>query len=61
MRDASGRPAFQQVARLSKIVERIGNRQNALFIPLNILLLWGYHCMATLAHWKRESGRRLKA
>src|SRR5690606_31025925 len=59
MRDLYGRPAHQQVARLSKIVERIGNRENSLFVVLNILLLWNYQCMVALSDWKRESGRRL--
>jgi len=61
MHDASGRPAYLQVARLTKIVERIGNRENALFVALNILLLWDYQCMSALSRWKNESGRRLKS
>lgn len=59
MHDAYGRPAYEQVARLSKIVERIGNRENSLFVPLNILLLWDYQCMLALTTWKKESGHRL--
>lgn len=59
LRDAAGRPAFQQVQRLSRIAERISDRENAMFVALNILLLWDYQCIIALGIWKAESGRRL--
>lgn len=48
--------AFQQIDRLEKIVEYISNRSNALFIFINILLLWDYQCMIALERWKSKSG-----
>lgn len=59
LRDAAGRSAGAQIQRLSTIVERISNRQNAMFAPVNLLLLWDYQCMVALEAWKQESGRKL--
>lgn len=58
--DPGGQPAFQQIQRLSKIAERISNRQNSMFLIVNILLLWDYQCMIALEDWKRKSGPLLK-
>lgn len=60
LRDPGGQPAFQQIQRLSKIAERISNRQNSMFLIVNILLLWDYQCMIALEDWKRKSGPLLK-
>lgn len=60
LRDRDGKPAYQQIAKLSKIVERISNRENAMFIFFNILFLWDYHCMIALEEWKNKSGDLLK-
>jgi hypothetical protein len=61
LRDGAGRSAYEQVHKLSKIAERISNRENAMFLILNILLLWDYQCMIALGEWKAESGKRLRA
>lgn len=60
LRDQDGQSAFQQIGKLSIIVERISNRENAMFIFINILLLWDYHCMIALEEWKSKSGTFLK-
>ncbi|HYF92967.1 MAG TPA: MutS family DNA mismatch repair protein [Symbiobacteriaceae bacterium] len=60
LRDAAGRLAFEQIHRLSTIAERISNRENAMFLIVNILILWDYQCMVALEEWKKESGKSLR-
>ncbi len=60
LRDGAGRSAYQQSERLTTIAQRIANRQNVMFLALNVLLLWDYQCMIALEEWKQESGPRLK-
>jgi hypothetical protein len=60
LRDAAGRSAYAQIHRLSVLADRISNRENAMFLIVNILTLWDYHCMVALEAWKKESGRRLR-
>jgi len=48
--------AFQQIDRLERITQNISNRNNAVFILINILLLWDYQCMISLEKWKKRSG-----
>lgn len=48
--------AYEQIDKLEKIVERITNRNNAVFIFVNIIILWDYRCMIELEKWKRKSG-----
>lgn len=60
LRDAEGHQAYKQIQRLSKLVEWISNRDNAMFMVVNILLLWDYQCMIELEAWKKKSGRHLK-
>lgn len=60
LRDTAGRSAFQQVNRLSRIAERISDRENAMFVAVNVLTLWDYQCLIALAEWKAESGTRLR-
>lgn len=60
LRDRKGKPAYQQIQKLSQISERISNRENALFLIINILTLWDYQCMIALEEWKKESGKRLR-
>ncbi len=54
-------PAFQQIDRLEKIVDGISNRNNAVFIIINILILWDYQCMISLERWKKKSGIHIKS
>jgi DNA mismatch repair ATPase MutS len=58
--DEHGHPAYKQIQRLSKLVEWISNRENAMFMLINILILWDYQCMIELEAWKKKSGRLLK-
>ncbi|WP_432667393.1 DNA mismatch repair protein [Wukongibacter baidiensis] len=51
-----GYTAYQQIDRLERITQSISNRNNAVFIIINILLLWDYQCMISLEIWKRRSG-----
>ncbi len=51
--------AYRQVQKLSKLVDSLGNRNNAMFFFINILTLWDYHCMIALEEWREESGRLL--
>jgi hypothetical protein len=60
LRGVAGQPALRQIQHLSKIADRIANRENAFFMLLNILLLWDYHCMIALETWKHESGKHLR-
>lgn len=59
LRDAAGRSASAQIRRLSTIAERISNRENAMFLAVNVLTLWDYQCMIALEEWKQESGKQL--
>ena len=59
LRSAAGGSAYAQIKRLSAIADRISNRGNAMFMIVNILTLWDYHCMVALETWKEESGKRL--
>lgn len=52
--------AYRQVEKLAKIVDSISNRNNAVFIIINILTLWDYQCMIALEQWKMNSGRYLR-
>lgn len=61
LRNGAGQPAYEQIRHLSQIAERIANRENAIFIFVNILILWDYHCMIALERWKRDSGPLLGA
>lgn len=59
LRNKSGQPAYQQIQKLSKIADWISNRENAIFLIVNILTLWDYQCMIALEEWKKESGKLL--
>lgn len=52
--------AYEQIDRLEKIVESITNRDNAMFIFVNIVTLWDYRCMIALERWKEKSGILIK-
>lgn len=48
--------AMKQLKILETLVDRIGNRNNMIFIPINVISLWDYQCLIDLEHWKSESG-----
>ncbi|AKL96448.1 DNA mismatch repair protein MutS [Clostridium aceticum] len=52
-----GLTAGQQLKSLEKLTDRILNRNNLAFFPINILTLWDYQCMIGLEAWKNQSGR----
>ena len=60
LRNGEGQSATKQIQRLSKLVEWISNRNNAMFLIVNILTLWDYQCMIALEEWKKKSGRLLE-
>lgn len=57
--DRAGTPAFAQIRKLAGITEMIANRDNAVFLIVNILTLWDIQCMIALESWKEKSGRLL--
>ncbi|ABR50742.1 DNA mismatch repair protein MutS domain protein [Alkaliphilus metalliredigens QYMF] len=60
LRDNKGLSAVQQLKRLEVIADRILNRNNLMFFPINILILWDYQCMIALEAWKRQSGGQIQ-
>lgn len=57
--DRDKQPAFKQIRKLSSIAERIANRDNSMFLAINIFTLWDIQCMIALESWKETSGRSL--
>ncbi len=55
-----GLSAIEQLKRLERLVNRIENRNNQLFIVVNVVLLWDYQCLIALEKWKNQSGTMLK-
>lgn len=55
----TGKPAYIQVEKLSKLADAISNRENAYFLVVNILTLWDYQCILALEKWKSASGKYL--
>ena len=47
-----GLSAIEQLKRLERLVNRIENRNNQLFIVVNVVLLWDYQCLIALEKWK---------
>jgi len=54
--DNSGENTIIRLKQLEVLVERILNRNNAMFIPFNILFLWDYQCLIGLEQWKEKHG-----
>ncbi|MBC7959349.1 MAG: DNA mismatch repair protein, partial [Vallitaleaceae bacterium] len=52
----SGQKASRQIHKLGKIVDGISNRMNAMYLILDVLLLWDFHLMIALEKWKVETG-----
>jgi hypothetical protein len=59
LRNREGRPAFEQIRKLSSLTDLIANRGNAMFLIVNVLTLWDIQCMISLEDWKEKSGRFL--
>lgn len=60
LNNSRGENASCQIRRLEKISDRITNRGNMMFLPINILLLWDYQCAISLGRWKQESGKKIE-
>lgn len=57
--DRDKKSAYEQIKKLSSIADLIANRNNAMFLLINILTLWDIQCMISLEAWKERSGRSL--
>ncbi len=57
LKGASQVPAWKQIKKLSKLWELIANRYNFLYIVVNTITLWDFHCLVALEKWKMSSGR----
>lgn len=57
--DRDNKSAFEQIKKLSSLADLIANRDNAIFLVVNILTLWDIQCMIALESWKEKSGRSL--
>ncbi len=60
LRSGKGRSGTEQLKALEKLANRTLNKQNLLFVPINILTLWDYRCLVDLEKWKKESGQALE-
>ncbi len=60
MAGKTGKPAYEQVNKLAKIVDSISNRHVPFYLVFNLLTLWDYKNMIILEKWKEDSGRYLK-
>lgn len=58
--DGKSDDAVNAIKKLSKIYDKLSDRNNAIFIIINILLLWDYQCMIEFEKWKSDNGCRLK-
>lgn len=56
IKDNNGISTIKSLRELESIVDRILNRNNAFFLPINILLLWDYRCLIDLEKWKKKHG-----
>lgn len=61
MAGKTGKPAYEQVNGLAKIIDSISNRNVPFYFVFNILMLWDYHNMIALERWKDSSGRYLQS
>lgn len=59
LRDREGKSASEQIRKLAGLADLIANRNNAMFLVINILTLWDIQCMIALESWKERSGRSL--
>ena len=57
LKGASQVPAWKQIKKLSRLWELIANRYNFLYIVINTITLWDFHCLVALEKWKMTSGR----
>ncbi len=56
---SEGREASRLIHRLSRLVERAGQRRNQLFMPIALMLLWTPHHALSIEGWRRRHGRHV--
>jgi len=56
----TGKPAYEQINALLRIIDSISNRHVPLYGVFNLLTLWDYRNMIKLEKWKESSGKYLK-
>ncbi|HOQ01526.1 MAG TPA: DNA mismatch repair protein MutS [Acetivibrio clariflavus] len=61
MAGKTGKPAYEQINDLAKIIDSISSRHVPLYLIFNILTLWDYRNMIVLEKWKAASGKYLEA
>lgn len=61
LKGKAGESGTEQLKALEKLANRTLNKQNLLFIPINILTLWDYRCLVDLEKWKKTSGKALES
>ncbi|OOM15972.1 MutS family DNA mismatch repair protein [Clostridium saccharobutylicum] len=52
--------AVKAIEKLANIYDKICERNNAIFMIVNVLLLWDYQCMILFEKWRIKSGKNLK-
>jgi len=55
-----GITAVEQLKKFEIILNRVENRKNMMFFPINVITLWDYQCMIDLEEWRRQSGSLIK-
>ncbi|AQS11393.1 DNA mismatch repair protein MutS [Clostridium saccharobutylicum] len=52
--------AVKAIEKLANIYDKICERNNAIFMIVNVLLLWDYQCIILFEKWRIKSGKNLK-
>jgi DNA mismatch repair ATPase MutS len=50
----------EEMKELNSIANKIADRQNMIYIIINVALLWDYHLLTRLEHWRRKNSNRLE-
>ena len=58
---ATGDTASHRIAQLTRLVDLLESRQNQIFAPIALLLLWGTQLAYAIEIWRRRSGPSLAA
>jgi hypothetical protein len=56
---ATGDTASHRIAQLTRLVDLLESRQNQIFAPIALLLLWGTQLAWAIESWRRQSGGAL--
>lgn len=52
-----GTPSHVIIKKLNKIVDKINLKYSMLYLVINILFLWQYHCLFSIENWKKRYGK----